>query len=135
MAFGAVNRFPNDTRPRVGIGVDLPFDAGEVFTSNFTTAQAIKNNLINYFLTNPGERPGNPAFGGGLRGFIFEQISNNTLEYLKEDVGDKIKVNFPNINLQELSLLEEPDSNEISVQMYYSVINTDINDELTLTFN
>ena len=71
------------------------------------------------------------AFGA----FIFEQISNNTLEYLKEDVGDKIKVNFPNINLQELSLLEEPDSNEISVQMYYSVINTDINDELTLTFN
>lgn len=25
MAFGAVNRFPNDTRPDIGIGVNLPF--------------------------------------------------------------------------------------------------------------
>lgn len=135
MAFGAVNRFPNDTRPRVGIGVDIPFNAGEVFTSNYTTAEAIKNNLINYFLTNPGERPGNPSFGGGLREFIFEQISNNTLEYLKEDIGAKMSQNFPNVDLQELSLVEDPDSNEISVQMYYSVTNTGINDELTLTFN
>jgi len=39
MAFGAINRFPNDTRPRVGIGVDIPFNAGEVFTSNYTTAE------------------------------------------------------------------------------------------------
>lgn len=135
MAFGAVNRFPNDTRPRVGIGVDIPFNAGEVFTPNYTTAEAIKNNLINYFLTNPGERPGNPSFGGGLREFIFEQISNNTLEYLKEDIGAKMSQNFPNVDLQELSLVENPDSNEISVQMYYSVTNTGINDELTLTFN
>ena len=135
MAFGAVNRFPNDTRPRVGIGVDIPFNAGEVFTSNYTTQEAIKNNLINYFLTNPGERPGNPSFGGGLREFIFEQISNNTLEYLKEDIGAKMSQNFPNVDLQELSLVEDPDSNEISVQMYYSVTNTGINDELTLTFN
>ena len=43
--------------------------------------------------------------------------------------------NFPNVDLQELSLVEDPDSNEISVQMYYSVTNTGINDELTLTFN
>ncbi|MDA8686824.1 hypothetical protein N9L94_07405 [Robiginitalea sp.] len=135
MAFGAINQFPNDTRPRVGIGVDLPLDGGAVFIPNYTTAQSIKNNLINYFLTNPGERPGNPAFGGGLREFIFEQISNNTLEFLKDDVGNKIKTNFPNIDLQELSLLEDPDSNEISVQMYYSVVNTGIEDELTLTFN
>tara|TARA_B000000477_G_scaffold122627_1_gene126893 strand:+ start:1118 stop:1525 length:408 start_codon:yes stop_codon:yes gene_type:complete len=135
MAFGAVQKFPNDTRPRVGIGVDLPLDGGAVFIPNYTTSQAIKNNLINFFLTNPGERPGNPAFGGGLRAFIFEQITNNSLEFLKEDVGEKIKAHFPNVDLQELSLLEDPDNNEITVQMYYSVVNTGIEDELTLTFN
>ena len=80
MAFGAIQKFPNDTRPRVGIGVDIPFIAGGVFTPNYQTKKAIKNNLINYFLTNPGERPGNPTFGGGLRGFIFEQISQQNLD-------------------------------------------------------
>lgn len=135
MAFGAVQKFPNDTRPRVGIGVDLPLDGGAVFIPNYTTSKAIKNNLINFFLTNPGERPGNPAFGGGLREFIFEQISSNSLEFLKEDVSEKMKIHFPNVDLQELSLLEDPDNNEITVQMYYSVVNTGIEDELTLTFN
>jgi len=76
MAFGAVQKFPNDSRPRVGIGVDIPFIAGGVFTPNYQTKEAIKNNLINYFLTNPGERPGNPTFGGGLRGFIFEHMND-----------------------------------------------------------
>ena len=75
MAFGAQQQFPNDLRPRVGIGVDLPFSNGNGFTPNFTTQEAIKYNLINFFLTNPGERPGNPQFGGGLRKFIFESIT------------------------------------------------------------
>ena len=28
MAFGAIQQFPNDTRPRVGIGVNIPFNEG-----------------------------------------------------------------------------------------------------------
>jgi len=77
MAFGAVQQFPNDLRPRIGIGVNLPFSEGNGFTPNYTTAESIRYNLINYFLTNPGERPGNPQFGGGLRRFIFSQINQN----------------------------------------------------------
>jgi phage baseplate assembly protein W len=134
MAFGAINKFPNDTRPRVGIGVNIPFNEGGVFTPNYTTAESIKNNLINYFLTNPGERPGNPEFGGGLRAFIFEQIIQNNLDYLKEDVANKIKIKFPNIDVDELNVLSSPDNNEVTVQLYYSVTNTSIEDELVLNF-
>ena len=73
MAVGVRRRFPNDIRQRVGIGVDIPFNAGGVFTPNYETKKARRNNLINFFLTNTGERPANPSFGGGLRNFIFEQ--------------------------------------------------------------
>ena len=134
MAFGAVQKFPNDTRPRVGIGVDLPFSAGSVFEPNYTTKESIKNNLINYFLTNVGERPGNPEFGGGLREFIFTQITDNNLEVLKEDVAEKISTFFPNVSVQELNVLYNPDTNTITVQIFYSVINTTISDELELNF-
>ena len=138
MAFGAINKFPNDTRPRVGIGVDLPFIAGGVFTPNYTTAKSIKNNLINYFLTNPGERPGNPTFGGGLRGFIFEQISQQNLEFLKEDISTKMREQFPTVNLVDLVVSEidgDIDNNTVEVQMFYAVENTGISDELTLSLN
>ena len=56
MAFGAKQISPIDFNKSAAVGVDLPFNAPGVFRSNFTTKQAIKNNLINYFLTNPGER-------------------------------------------------------------------------------
>ena len=75
MAFGAQQIYPIDFNKSAAVGVDIPFNAPGVFRSNYTTSAAIKNNLINYFLTNPGERPLNPTFGGGLRAFIFEQIT------------------------------------------------------------
>ena len=134
MAFRAPNQFVNDLRPRVGIGVNLPFNEGGVFTPNYQTAQAIKNNLINYFLTNPGERPGNPTFGGGLRKFIFSQIEENNLDFLEEDISRKVKIEFPLVNIQELNVLASPDNNEVTVQIYYEVVNTSIEGELVLNF-
>jgi len=134
MAFGATQLFPNDTRPRVGIGVNIPFNEGGVFTPNYTTAESIKSNLINYFLTNPGERPGNPTFGGGLREFIFSSISEDNLDFLKEDVSQKIVSQFPNVDVKELEVTSNPDNNEVTVQIYYAVVNTSIEDELVLNF-
>ena len=134
MAFGAVQQFPNDTRPRVGIGANIPFNEGGVFTPNYTTADSIKNNLINYFLTNPGERPGNPTFGGGLRAFIFSSISDDNLDFLQEDVSQKIASQFPNVSVKNLEVLANTDNNEVVVQIYYTVINTSIEGELVLNF-
>ena len=134
MAFGAVQQFPNDLKPSVGIGVNLPFSEGNGFTPNYTTAESIRYNLINYFLTNPGERPGNPQFGGGLRRFIFSQIDQNNLEFLKEDVQTKIKNEFPSVLVKELNVLGNPDENEVTVQIFYAIEDTNIEDEVILNF-
>tara|TARA_R110000851_G_scaffold111583_4_gene235119 strand:- start:743 stop:1150 length:408 start_codon:yes stop_codon:yes gene_type:complete len=134
MAFGAVQIYPNDTRARVGIGVDIPFNEGGVFTPNYTTKEAIKNNLINYFLTNPGERPGNPTFGGGLRNFIFTNIDSENLDFLKDDINEKLKNQFPNILVYSVTVTGNFDHNEVQVAIKYSVQNTSITDDLTLSF-
>ena len=135
MAFGAIRQFPNDLRPRVGIGINLPFSEGTGFTSNFTTKEAIKYNLINYFLTNPGERPGNPSFGGGLREFIFEQLNNESTDFLKEDIQTKISREFPEIQVSQLDINAVPDRNEVTVSIFYFVQETNIEDEVTLNFS
>ena len=134
MAVGAVRKFPNDTRQRVGIGVDIPFSSGGVFTPNYTTKEAIKNNIINYFLTNPGERPANPLFGGGLRNFIFEQISFENLDFLKEDINTKLQQLFPDVVINEVEVIGNEDQNEVVVNLQYAVSNTGIEDELNLSF-
>ena len=66
MAFNPQLINPIDLNPNLAVGVNLPFSGPSVFTPNYLTSHAIKNNLINYFLTNPGEIPLNPTFGGGL---------------------------------------------------------------------
>ena len=135
MAFGARQIYPNDLRPRVAIGVDLPFSGPTAFTPNYQTKDAIKNNLINYLLTNPGERIENPQFGAGLRIYIFSQISSGNLEYIQEDLQEKIKNNFPEINLDSVEVLQNVNSNTIQVNINYSIPNTGINDTLELNFN
>jgi phage baseplate assembly protein W len=106
-----------------------------VFDPNYETRNAIKVNLINFLLTNPGERPDNPEFGGGLREFIFTQIQSDNLEFLREDVQNKISNNFPNVSIENLNVLSNSDNNEITVEISYSIPNTNINDQLELNFS
>ncbi len=135
MAFGATRKYPNDLRPRVAIGVDLPFSGPVAFIPNYQTQDAIKNNLINYLLTNPGERIENPLFGAGLRSYLFTQITDNDLSYIKEDLQSKIEINFPTVKLEEVDVLQTVNTNTIRVIISYSIPNTGINDTLELNFN
>jgi phage baseplate assembly protein W len=135
MAFGAQKIFPIDTKPGTAVGVSIPFNAPGVFYPTYTTKDAIKNNLIDFFLTEPGERYLNPTYGGGLRSFIFEQINSNTLDSLQEDVQSKISRHFPNVRVLDLEVFQDPDYNNITVSIKYNIIDTAISDEIQIAFN
>ena len=132
MAFNPQQINPLDLNPNVAIGVNLPLNGPAVFISNYQTKDAIKNNLINFFLTNPGERPLNPPFGGGLRAFIFEQINENNLDGLKENISFQLENIFPNVIVNSLNVLRNDDFNSITIELKYSVANSNINDNLTI---
>lgn len=132
MAFNPQQIYPIDLNASKAVGVNLPFSGPAVFISNYLTKDAIKNNLINFFLTNPGERYMNPNFGGGLRAFIFEQITNDNLDFLREDINKKISNYFPNILVNELTVTGQQDTNQITVVLKYSVSNTNITDILEI---
>jgi phage baseplate assembly protein W len=132
MAFNPQQIYPIDLNASKAVGVNIPFNDSAVFKSNYLTKDAIKNNLINFFLTNPGERYMNPTFGGGIRIFIFEQISQNNLEGLKESIQLQTERYFPNILITSLNIFQ----NEVSVfiDFSYNIINTNINDNINLEF-
>lgn len=134
MAFGAKKIFPIDTKPGTAVGVSVPFNSPAVFYSTYTTKDAIKNNLINYFLTDTTERYLNPNFGANLRSFIFEQITTNNLEGLKDYVQSQISSNFPNVIIASLSVLSDTDNNEITVELKYNIKDTGITDQIQITF-
>ena len=47
MAYGLKKISPLDLKPSTAIGVKLPFDADNVFSSVYTTKDQIKYNIIN----------------------------------------------------------------------------------------
>jgi phage baseplate assembly protein W len=135
MAFGAQKIFPIDTKPGTAVGVAIPFDAPGVFYSTYTTKNSIKNNLLNFFLTNPTERYLSPTFGSGLRAFIFEQITTGNLEGLKENIQSQLSRYFPNVLVASLDIFQDPDYNTITVSLTYNIIDTAISDEIQIAFN
>jgi phage baseplate assembly protein W len=134
MAFGAKKIFPIDTKPGTAVGVSIPFNAPNVFFQTYITQDAIRNNLLNFFLTNKTERYLNNQFGANLRAFIFEQISSDNISDLKENIQSLLSQYFNNIKIDTLNITENPDNNEITVQLYYTIINTGVSDQVQISF-
>jgi phage baseplate assembly protein W len=132
MPFGVKQIFPSDLDNNQAIGIDLPLNGEAVFKPNYQTKDAIKSNLINFFLTNPGERYLNPTFGGGLRNFVFEQINNDNLDFLRKDINQKVQLSFPNIDIKDLTITGNNDLNQVKINLTYSIKNTNIKDELNI---
>ena len=132
MAFGARRIEPIDLDNSTAVGINLPLNGNAVFKPNYQTKDAIKSGLINFFLTNPGERYLNPSFGGGLREFLFEQINEDNLDFLREDVNNKLSTNFPNITVDDVILVGNSDENRITITIKYSVPSTNISDQIII---
>lgn len=134
MAFNPRKISPLDTKPSVALGMGLPFNQPAVFSSTYFTKDAIKTNLINYFLTNTSERYMNIGFGAGLQKFIFEQINNDNLSFLKEDIQYKINKYFPTVVVNSIDISSNPDTNALHVAINYSISNTNMGDKIELIF-
>ena len=128
MAFIISSKFPVDTLPDVAVGVSIPFTGRAVFNQTFITSDQIKSNLVNYFLTNNGERYLNPGFGGNLRATLFEAISNNNLDNLETQIKDQLSNLFPSVKVINLTINSLPDQNLISINLSYRVLNQDPDD-------
>jgi phage baseplate assembly protein W len=92
-----------------------------VFNSTYTTVDQIKSNMINYILTNKGERVLSPNFGSNLRAFIFENITESNLRALEIKLSNDIKDNFPSVNVISITLTPSYEENAIQLDIVYSI--------------
>ena len=132
MAFEAKKINVLDLQPRKAVGVSLPFSGKAVFNSTFQTKDAIKNNLINYFLTGRNERYLNALFGFGLRIELFENITETKLDALDAKAREALRVYFPKVLPREIKLTSDPDMNTVGFYLAYSIADTGIDDELLI---
>ena len=134
MAFQVKKIYPLDLKPSIAIGVDLPFSAAAVFNSTYETKDAIKANLVNYFLTNKGERFMNPEFGSNVRKLLFDNIDTETLDKLEGTIATELDQYFPRVVAREIKASSQPDQNSIRLYIRYSIEDTNIEDEILINF-
>ena len=123
MAIRIANKNPLEVSKRTAIGVSIPFNATDVFNSTYTTVDQVKSNLINYLLTNVGERVLNPNFGSNLRAFLFEGITESNLRSLEIKLTNDIQNYFPNVTIELLTLTPSYEENSIQLDINLSVYN------------
>jgi uncharacterized protein len=135
MAFDVKRINPLDLTPRKAVGIDIPLSGQAVFNQTFETKDAIKANLINYFLTNKGERFLNPEFGSNIRRLLFENITEENLAEIEAVVADDLEKYFPRVRPTVIELASNPDTNTIVFFLRYAIIDTNIEDELIINFD
>ena len=126
---------PLDLQKNIAIGVSLPFNGPGVFNSIYTTKDQIKSNLVNLLLTDVGERVMNPTFGCNLRRFLFEGITENNIDNLKENLNNSIAVFVPEISVTDITVVSNNDFNTIDLTVNYFLIISSTPDQVTVQFN
>ena len=134
MAFEIKKIDPIDLQPRKAVGVSLPFSGKAVFNQTFETKQAVKTNLINYFLTSRGERYLNPTFGNRLQNLLFEQLTQDKVNEIDQLVKDDLELFFPKVEPVQINTIGNADKNTISFSLKYRLRDTDIEDEVVINF-
>jgi phage baseplate assembly protein W len=126
------NKYPIDLEARKAIGFGFPINGDAVFVPTYQTRDQIKANIVNYILTNKGERVFNPEFGGNLRNLIFEGIDEATLDEIQNRIQNSISVYFPQVIVNQIQFNTQPDENTINFTLTYQIINFGITDSVNI---
>ena len=126
------NKYPIDLNARKAVGFGFPLNGNAVFIPTYQTRDQIKANLVNYILTNKGERVFNPNFGANLRSLLFENIVDSTLEDLQSIIQNSISFYFPQIVIEEIKFVNTPDENTINFILTYQIVNFGVEDSINI---
>ena len=124
-----------DTKPSTGVGIKVPFDGPTGINTTYTTKEAIKSNLLNFILTGKRERVFNPSFGSGVRELLFEPITEDIIDQIDNLIRGGVESYFPTVDIRELEVTLQPDNHTFNIYLNYSIINTNIEDELQINLN
>ena len=126
------NAFPAINSGSAALGFSFPLSGNAVFNPTYTIKEVVKTNLLNWLLTNEGERVFRPNFGANLRALLWEGINNGTTSALEERIQDNISSNFPTVEVKKVQFNNQQDRNTINFTLDYEVRNIGQTDQLNI---
>jgi phage baseplate assembly protein W len=90
--------------------------------------QLIKFHLKNLLLTTPGERISDPEYGIGARRYLFEPLTPGTASRVSDEMRRQIESYLSYVNIIQLSVVQEEESNALVIKLNYSIPSLGIRD-------
>ena len=123
---------PLDLKKNTAIGVMLPLGGTPIFKLSYTTEEQALSNLKNLLLTRKGERPFQPLFGTDVYSLLFENISSNLTDDLKNSLTHDIKFWLPYILIKDIKVNADTDLNKVSISLEVSVTENGANTNIVI---
>lgn len=89
--------------------------------------ESVKNAVATAFLTSPGDKILNPTYGVDLRRFLFEPVDDFTTEIIKDDIETKLPEMEPRIEVSNVEVVGDEDTNTYNITLQINVPALDIN--------
>jgi phage baseplate assembly protein W len=124
---------PRDLSPNIAVGISLPFNGNSVFKKTYTTQDQVKYNIINLILTNKGERLFDPNFGSSIRMFLFEGISDESIDLIKSSITDSVSQYIPEIQISNINI-DTSIENTLTITIAYNMVLSGAADFVAINF-
>jgi phage baseplate assembly protein W len=82
---------------------------------------AIKNSIINIFLTIPGQKILNPFFGSNLTQYLFQPCDEDTANLIGQHIQECITTFEPRVSILQINVIAMPDSHSYTVTLVLNI--------------
>ena len=84
--------------------------------------ESVKQSVINILLTNAGERPFNPKFGGGLNGYLFDNFDGITAAAMENTIVNTLRNWEPRVRVDKVDITELSHRNALRVSLEITIL-------------
>jgi phage baseplate assembly protein W len=87
--------------------------------------EAVKASVRNLLSTKNYERPFHPEIGCQIFSLLFENFTQITVQIMRKTIFDVINKFEPRVQVQDVIIRDKPDTNEITVDVIFTLINSE----------
>ena len=119
----ATNTNESNRTNRTFKDLDLDFGLNSVTkdVNKLTDAEAIKRSVRNLINTNNYERPFRPEIGSGIRGLLFEPMTELTSHFMQLKIAEVLNEYEPRISLSDIVINNQEDKNAYGVSIHFII--------------
>ena len=103
-----------------------------LFESSYSTEEQGHSNLFSLLLTRKGERVMHPEFGIGIHYYLFENMTPELLEAIREDIKTEINYWLPYIILNKVIVEFDEERLLLRIELTYKITNNGANNSIVL---